>query len=110
MATLADVCDKAAQVIQANGHCKRYLYDTRQAAGGTKLAGCRVDLIGAINIVLYGTPRYTGTGLGAVVEQALLARIDEPSIVVWNDTKGRTKADAITLLRETAAALREVTA
>jgi len=108
--TTADLCDKAAQVIQANGHCKRYLYDTKQAAGGTKLEDCRVDVIGAINIALHGTPRYAGTGLGTVVERALLARIPEPSIVVWNDTKGRTKHDAIALLRDTAAALREVTA
>jgi len=106
----ADVCDKAAQVIETNGHCRRYLYDTKQAAGGTKLADCRVDIIGAINIAIGGTPRYAGTGLGAVVERALLQRIPEACITDWNDTKGRTKADAITLLRDTAAALREVTA
>lgn len=103
----ADICDKAADVIETNGHCRRYLYDTKQAAAGTKLADCRVDLIGAINIALYGTPRYGGTGLGRAIEQALLARIPDASIVTWNDAKGRTKHDAIALLRDTAAALRE---
>ena len=103
----ADICDKAADIIAANGHCRSYLYDTKQAAGGTPLTECRVDLIGAINIALYGTPRYTGTGLGAAAEQALLERIPGPSIVTWNDTKGRTKHDAIALLRDTATALRE---
>jgi hypothetical protein len=107
--TTADICDKAADIIETNGFCKRYLYDTKQAAGGTSLADCRVDVIGAINIALYGTPRYGLGGLGAVVERALLERIPEPCIDTWNDAKGRTKADAIALLRDTATALREET-
>jgi len=103
----ADVCDKAAKVIETNGYCRHYLYDTKQAAGGTPLAGCRVDLIGAINIALYGTPRYGGTGLGQAVEQAITDRIDAPSIVNWCDRKGHGKNEAIALLRDTATALRE---
>ena len=105
----ADICDKAADVIATNGHCRSYLYDTKQAAGGTPLADCRVDLIGAINIALYGTPRYGAGGLGAVVEHALLEQIPGPCIVTWNDAKGRTKHDAINLLRDTAKHLREET-
>lgn len=103
----ADICDKAADIIETNGFCRGYLYDTKQAAGGTKVADCRVDIIGAINVALYGTPRYGGTGLGAPVEQAIAARIDAPSIVAWCERKGNNKAQAIRLLRGTAKALRE---
>jgi hypothetical protein len=109
-ATTADVLDQAATVITLNGYHQAFLYDTTQAKGGTSLARCRVDLVGAINIALYGTPRFVGSGLGCAAEQALAKQTFPQALVVWNDTKGRTGDDAIRLLRDTAAALRGATA
>jgi len=104
----ADLLDKAADVIDTNGHCKRDLYDHRQAAGGTKPANCRVDIIGALNMAAHRTPIYTGRDLRVwAAEQAILARIPEAAIVSWNDARGRGKREAAKLLRDTAASLRE---
>jgi hypothetical protein len=104
---IADLLEKAAAVIDRNGHCKRDLYDHKQAANGTKPADCRVDLIGAINIAAHGVPVYTGKSLLTWrAEDALLARIGEPAIVSWNDARGHGKREAAKLLRDTAAALR----
>lgn len=106
-AEVADLCDRAADVIEANGHCKRDLYDHKQAAGGTKPEDCRVDLIGALNIAAHGTPVYTGKSLLVWrAEDAVLARIQEAAIVTWNDARGHGKAQAAKLLRDTAAGLR----
>lgn len=106
-AEIADLCDKAEDVIDTNGHCKRDLYDHKQAAGGTKLADCRVDIIGALNIAAHGTPVYTGRDLRVwAAEKAILARIPEAAIVTWNDARGHGKREAAKLLRDTAASLR----
>ncbi|MCX5336947.1 hypothetical protein [Streptomyces sp. NBC_00140] len=102
----ADLCDKAADVIESNGHCKRDLYDHKQAAG-TKPENCRVDIIGALNIAAHGQPVYAGRDLRVwAAEQAILARINEAAIVTWNDARGRGKQQAAKLLRDTAAGLR----
>jgi len=107
-AEVADLLDKAATVIDVNGHCKRNLYDHRQAAGGTKPADCRVDVIGALNIAAHGVPVYNGKSLLVWrAEEALLARIPEAAIVTWNDARGHGKREAAKLLRDTAAGLRE---
>ena len=103
---LADLCDKAAEIINTNGHHKRYLYNTKQAETGLPLDRCRVDITGALNIAAHGTPRYAGSPLVFAVETVLAKRVGLASIVVWNDQQGRTKGDAVTLLRETAEALR----
>lgn len=104
---IAELCDQAANVIDANGHCKRDLYDHKQAAGGTRLADCRVDIIGALNIAAHDTPVYTGRDLRVwAAEQAILARIPEAAIVTWNDARGHGKREAMKLLRDTAAGLR----
>jgi hypothetical protein len=106
-AEIADLCDKAAEVIDSNGHCKRDLYDHKQAASGTKPANCRVDVIGALNIAAHGTPIYTGKSLLTWrAEDAILARIPEAAIVTWNDARGRGKREAAKLLRDTANSLR----
>jgi hypothetical protein len=106
-AEIADLCDKAATVIDRNGHCKRDLYDHRQAAGGTKPQDCRVDLIGALNVAAHGAPIYTGKSLLTwAAENAILARIPDAAIVTWNDARGRGKREAAKLLRDTAASLR----
>jgi hypothetical protein len=104
--TTADVLDKAATVITLNGHHQAFLYDVSQAKGGTSISRCRVDVFGAINIAIHGSPRYSGTGLGQAAEEALRAHTGHLDVTAWNDTAGRTGDDAIRLLRETAAALR----
>lgn len=103
---LVEVLEKAATIIGTNGLNKRYLYDTKQAATGLALAECRVDVIGALNIAAHGTPRYGGSPIVAAAEQILQQRVDDCSIVVWNDRPGRGKDDAIVLLTGTAAELR----
>ena len=106
-AETADLCDKAADVIDRNGHCKRDLYDHKQAAG-TKPEDCRVDIIGALNIATHGQPVYAGRDLRVwAAEQAILARIQEAAIVTWNDARGHVKREAANLLRDTAASLRQ---
>lgn len=107
---LADLCDKAAEIIATNGHHKRYLYDTKQAQSGLPLNQCRVDIIGALNIGAHGTPRYAGSPLVFAAETALARRIDRASVVVWNDEKGHGKDEAIALLKQTAAELRAAAA
>lgn len=107
---VADLLDTAADVIDRNGHCKRDLYDHKQAAT-TKPENCRVDIIGAVNIAAHGVPIYTGKSLLTWrAEEAILARIPDAAIVTWNDARGRGKREAAKLLRDTAAGLRAAVA
>jgi hypothetical protein len=106
----ADIIAKAADIVEANGFCRNYLYDTRQAAGGTNLKNCRVDIIGAINIALHETPRYTGSAQGVEAEKELASRVDAPSIVAWCSHRNTGKEQAVKLLRDTAAELRAAVA
>lgn len=108
---IAVVCDKAADHIDAVGYCKKYLYSVRQAENGLPLSKCEVDVIGAINTAVHGTPRYVGGNpLTHATEKAIEARIDAPSLAAWCDYRGNGKAKAIALLRDTAASLRKETA
>ncbi|MDX3354711.1 hypothetical protein PV703_15635 [Streptomyces sp. ME01-24h] len=104
---IADLLDKAADVITTNGYCRSYVYDTGQAAGGTPEHECRVDIIGALNLAAGGTPRYAGTGATWPAERALADRAKAPSVVTWMDYPGNGRQQAVDLLRETAASLRE---
>lgn len=101
----ADVLDKAAKVIEANGFHKPFLWDTKQAAAGTPLENCRVDIIGAIAIVLCGNPRYSISPRVRSAEQALTGRCNAPSVAAWCTYPGNGKAAAVALLRSTADAL-----
>jgi len=103
---LIQVLEKAAAIIGRNGLCKRYLYDTKQAATGMPLADCRVDVIGALNTAAHGTPRYAGSPMVAAAEELLLQHVDAASVVVWNEQPGRDKDDAVVLLASAAAQLR----
>ncbi|MCX5365864.1 hypothetical protein OG864_45020 [Streptomyces sp. NBC_00124] len=108
---IAAVCDKAADHIDAVGHCKKYLYSVRQAENGLPLDKCEVDVLGAINVAVHGTPRYVGGNpLTRATEMVIEARIDAPSIAAWCDYRGNGKAKAIALLRDTAANLRKESA
>jgi hypothetical protein len=105
--TIADVLDKAAEHIDTVGYCKKYLYNARQAANGLPLGQCQVDVIGAINVAVHGTPRHVaGDPLTRLAEQAVAARIDAPSVAAWCDYPGNGKDAAISLLQNTAAELR----
>jgi hypothetical protein len=105
---IAAVLDKAASHIETVGFCKKYLYSVRQAENGLPLDKCEVDVIGAINVAVHGTPRHVGGDpLTHATEKAVEARITAPSLAAWCDYKGNGKAKAIALLRDTAAALRE---
>lgn len=107
-ADIATVLDRAALHIQRVGYCKKYLYSTRQAANGLPLNRCEVDLIGAINVAVHGTPRHVGGDpLTRLAEKALEARIDAPSVATWCDYPGNGKAAAVDLLRTSAAELRK---
>jgi hypothetical protein len=105
---VAAVLDLAADHIETVGYCKKYLYSVRQAETGLPLDKCSVDLIGAINVAVHGTPRHVGGDpLTFAAEQALTARIDAPSLAAWCDYPGSGKTTALALLRDTADELRK---
>ncbi|WP_045562335.1 DUF6197 family protein [Streptomyces sp. FxanaA7] len=105
---IAAVLELAADHIDNVGFCKRYLYSVHQAESGLPLDECQVDAIGAINVVVHGTPRHVGGDpLTRAAEKAVEARIEAPSLATWCDHKGNNKEAAVQLLRDTAASLRE---
>lgn len=108
-ADIAAILDLAANHIEKVGYCKKYLYNVRQAENGMPLDTCEVDVIGALNVAVHGTPRHVGGDpLTWAAEQALAARVDAPSVATWCDYPGNGKQAALTLLRDAAARLREV--
>lgn len=107
---IADVLDKARAHIVQFGFCKKYLYSTPQARNGLPLDRCEVDLIGAINVAVHGTPLHLVTPLTTAVEKAIEARIGAPSLAAWCDYKGNGKQQALDLLRDTADRLRRTEA
>jgi hypothetical protein len=104
---IADVVDKAHAAIEANGFHRFWLYDERQAAGGTPLRDCRVDLFGAINIAVHGTPRWVGgSNLVAQTELEVTADCGMVTLAAWMSLKGHNKREALALLKKTSARLR----
>lgn len=111
---IADALDKAAEVIDRNGHHKGYLYDEGQADGGLLVQCCRVDVVGAINIAVFGVPRWPaedhpGCTLAQAAVLALQETIGTP-VPGWNDEAERTSDDVMTNLWEAAERLRKETA
>lgn len=111
---IADVIDKAAEIIDRNGHHQGYLYDETKADGGLLLQACPVDTVGAINIAVFGKPRWPAEDhpdclLAQAAVEALQKTIGKP-IVGWNDETERTQDDVITSLWETSERLRKETA
>lgn len=105
---IAAVLDLAGDHIAKVGYCKKYLYSVSQAETGLPLEKCAVDLLGAINVAVHGTPRHAGGDpLTWAAEQALADRIDAPSVAAWCDYPGNGKEAALTLLADTADSLRE---
>lgn len=104
---LADIVDKAYTAIDANGYCKTYLYDTKQAAGGTPLKDCRIDLHGSINLAVHGTPRWVGgNDHVAQAEREVTVDCGMVSLAAWMTTRGHNKREALALLKKTSARLR----
>ncbi|WP_329376163.1 DUF6197 family protein [Streptomyces sp. NBC_01483] len=104
---IADVLGKARAHIVMVGFCKKYLYATQQARAGLRIDRCAVDLDGAINVAVHGTPLHLGRDpLTRAAVEAVVARIAAPSLATWCDYKGNGKAQAITLLRDTEDRLR----
>ncbi|MEV4784079.1 hypothetical protein AB0K53_01245 [Streptomyces tuirus] len=107
-ADVAAVLDRAADHINKVGYCRKYLYSVRQAENGMPLDTCEVDVIGAINVAVHGTPRHVGGDpLTWAAEKAIAARIEAPSVAAWCDYPGNGKQAALTLLRDTADDLRD---
>lgn len=110
-AALADILDKAADIIDRNGHHKGYLYDETKADGGLLLQCCPVDAVGAINIAVFGKPRWPAENhadspLAQAAALALEETVKQP-VPGWNDAAERTQEDVITSLWETAERLRK---
>jgi hypothetical protein len=96
------VLEAAAKILEANGFHRHYLWDTAQAARGTPLHLCRVDIAGALATALHGSPAYAGTPQVRAVEQLLVARIAAPSLAAWYTQARPSQQDAVDLLHETA--------
>lgn len=110
MSTLADILDKAADVIDRNGHHQGYLYDESKADGGLLLQACPVDVVGAINVAVFGKPRWPAEEhAGSPLAQAAALALQDTvgPVVGWNDEDGRTQDEVITALWETAERLRK---
>lgn len=115
-AEIADLLDKAAEVVHSNGHHKGYLYDEAQADGTslddrTPIADCRVDAVGAINAAVFGKPRWpaedhAGCRLAEAAVTALEAHVGKP-VQGWNDAPETTADDVIAALWDTASGLRK---
>ena len=96
------VLEAAAKIMEANGFCRAYLWDTRQAAAGVSLEYCRVDIAGALAIALHGSPTYAGTPQVRAIEALLVERIAAPSLAAWYARPGVDQAAAVQLLLDTA--------
>jgi hypothetical protein len=104
---LADIVDKAYEAIETNGFHRFWLYDEKQAAGGTPLKDCRIDLHGAINIAVHNTPRWVGgSNLVAEAEREVTVDCGMVSLAAWMTTRGHNKREALALLKKTSARLR----
>lgn len=110
-ARLAEYADKAASIVDTNGHHKGYLYDEAQADDGTKPAECRVDAVGAVNTAVFGQPCWPAEAhpdrlYAEAVVVALEKTVGKP-VPGWNDEGERTQDDVITNLWDTAERLRK---
>ncbi|MWA08833.1 DUF6197 family protein [Streptomyces sp. BA2] len=115
---IADVLDKAIEVIDRVGWHRGYLYDEEQCEEGTAFGECRVDMLGAINTAVTGSP-LLGVSKRRLEDRIALA--DATALAVarylkipaiprqiawWNDELERTADDVRNAFRDTAAELR----
>lgn len=110
----ADLLDKAAQIIEANGWLQDDYYDfTESQVMQKQPKECRVCAYGALNIAATGAPSPHAVDEEVdVVEDAADAvtsvlGIEGLDLAAWNDVPGRTAQEVIDGMRTTAAALRE---
>ena len=107
---IADALDRAADHIETVGWLQGDLYDD-YTDRGQPLTKCRVCAMGALNVALHGTPLFplglqdddlTAHEVAEYVERSL----NGVELADWNDAADRTQDDVTTLLRRTAAELR----
>lgn len=108
---IANVIEKAAEIVEKNGLHKGYLYDEAKADEGVKPAECPVDVVGAINIAVFGKPswpseEHPGSLLAQAAALALEETVGKP-VPAWNDEADRVVDDVVTNLWETAELLRK---
>ncbi|MFI8872397.1 DUF6197 family protein [Streptomyces sp. NPDC055243] len=115
---IADVLDKAVQVIDRVGWHRGYLYDEEQYEEGTAFGECRVDTLGAINTAVTGSPLLGVSKhrledrieLADATALAVARHLKIPAIprqiAWWNDELDRKQDDVIQAFRDTAAELR----
>lgn len=107
---IADILDRAAAHIELVGWVQGVLYDDFTDPG-VPLTECRVCAIGAINVALYGSPRFP---MGADLDELMAhdvadfvrPNIDGAELADWNDFHAQSKDEVTALLRTTAAELR----
>lgn len=110
---IADVLDKAADIIDRNGWHQGDLYDGHQADVGVPVSECRVCAIGAINTAISGQATADLAGYDLLLAGLAETCIDEVldqgwwTVPEWNDAAGRTQDDVTTALRNAAARMRE---
>ncbi|MFE2497153.1 hypothetical protein [Streptomyces scopuliridis] len=115
---VADILDKAADTIEANGHHKGDLY---RKSRGRRRNRCQVCAFGAINIAVHGSPLHPdqyavtpdrpdrrGWNLAVAVSAGRMLRshLGVTEVHEWNDAADRTAADVTAAMRATAARLR----
>lgn len=116
---IADVLDKAVQVIDRVGWHRGYLYDEEQYEEGKALRDCPVCAIGSINTAVCGSPVLVPTDEHSIYSAVAFA--DAAAIAVahrlgiqpvprqvarWNDELQRTESEVRQAFRDTAAELR----
>ena len=108
---IADTAEQAAKILKTNGLHQGYLYDEEQAKTGLPLSKCRVDLVGAVNIAVFGKPRWPAEEhAGSPLAQAVVLAVEETvkkPVPAWNDETGRTADEVVEVLEATAVRLWE---
>lgn len=112
LTSLADVLDKAAEIIARNGWMQDDFYDfTQSQVWGKEPKDCRVCAYGAIHIALTGMPQPPEED-GPDPDEAAYALLDFIGVEgrdlgSWNDQNGRTAEEVVQAMRGTAAHLRK---
>ncbi|GAA1887612.1 hypothetical protein GCM10009837_06680 [Streptomyces durmitorensis] len=117
-AEIADVLDKAIDVIDRVGWHRGYLYDEEQAEEGKALRDCPVCALGSISVAICGSPTlgagdrdiHEAVALADAAAVAVARHVGVPpvprQVAYWNDELQRTADDVRNAFRDTAAELR----
>jgi hypothetical protein len=104
-AAVADVCDKAADLIQFTGWTQHT--GAARDRDGNVIGYCTVGAIAATRPAVITYDAYELEWEAKEAVHTFLGLSPEVSIPAWNDSPSRVAADAIDALRGTAKALRE---